>query len=392
VSKPLAGLKVLDLSRVLAGPWCSQLLADLGASVIKVERPELGDDTRHWGPPYIGESNQAAYFASCNRGKKSVCIDLASAEGQAQCKRLAAEADVLLENYKAGQLSKYGLDYAALKVLNPKLVYCSITGFGQDGPRRDEPGYDYVIQGLCGLMSVTGEHESVPDSQPQKVGVAVTDLATGLYASVAILSALRQRDREGVGSYIDMALLDVGVAITANQGMNYLASGRVPTRAGNAHANLAPYQVFACADGHFILAAGNDAQFRGVCAVLGLLELAEDERFATNPARVQHRDALTAQLQAPLLQKPRAFWIEAFTAAKVPCGPINTLENTFADAQVTHRQMQRSLVHASLGEMPQVRSPIVMDGLAQVSTHAPPLLGEHQALLTEEFPWASFDT
>ncbi|HCP81752.1 MAG TPA: CoA transferase [Octadecabacter sp.] len=334
---PLDGLKVVELARILAGPWAGQLLADLGAEVIKVEAPS-GDDTRTWGPPFIeheGESS-AAYFHGCNRGKKSVVIDFRTEHGKAELLSLLRDADVVIENFKVGGLAKYGLDYATLKESHPRLIYCSITGFGQDGPYAARAGYDYIIQGMSGLMSVTGE----PEGQPQKVGVAVTDILTGLYASNAILAAVHQRHQTGRGQQIDLALLDVAVATTANQAMNYLATGKSPERLGNAHPNIVPYQVFECADGHVIIAVGNDGQFRKFCSVLGAEELADEPRFATNPARLENRDVLV-----PILASKMRVWtklgIMAMCEANgVPAGPINTFEDVFADPQVIARGLK----------------------------------------------------
>jgi crotonobetainyl-CoA:carnitine CoA-transferase CaiB-like acyl-CoA transferase len=386
MSKPLHGIQVLDLSRILAGPWCTQALADLGAQVIKVERPGVGDDTRTWGPPYLRDAagvdtSEAAYYLSCNRGKQSVCIDIATPAGQEQVRALAKTADVVVENYKVGQLKKYGLDYESLNRVNPRLIYCSITGFGQTGPYAHRAGYDYVIQGLSGFMSITGEREGTPDAEPQKAGTAITDLFTGVYSALAISSALHKREREGCGSYIDMALLDVGVSVMANMGSNYLTSGKVPTRAGNAHANLVPYQVFACADGHLIIAVGNDSQFRKFCSVLRCDELADDPRYSTNPARVRHRDSLVPLLALALKQRSRREWIAELHAANVPCGPINTIADALADEQVRHRGMRIDLPHPLAASVPLLRSPIMIDGEAMHASTAPPLLGEHQHLL-----------
>jgi crotonobetainyl-CoA:carnitine CoA-transferase CaiB-like acyl-CoA transferase len=364
VDKPLSGLKVLELARILAGPWAGQLLADLGATVIKVERPEAGDDTRHWGPPFAADG-AAAYFHACNRGKKSVAIDLETADGQAQVRALAAEADVLIENFKVGGLARYGLDHSSLSGLNPGLVYCSITGFGQDGPYASRAGYDFIIQGMGGAMSLTGE----PDGAPQKSGIAYADLFTGLYASVAILAALRERDRTGVGAHVDMALLDTQVAVLANQALNWMVSGKVPHRMGNGHANLVPYQAFEVADGEVIVAVGNDRQFARLCAIVGLPELAQDERFRTNPARVAHREALIPLLQAALAGRRRGELSDALEAAGIPAGPINTVDAVFADPQVVHRGL------ALAGDLPGLASPIVIDGRRQAAERRSPRLG-----------------
>lgn len=380
--KPLIGLRVLDLSRILAGPWCTQLLADMGAEVIKIERPGSGDDTRTWGPPYLkndhGENTgEAAYYLACNRGKKSVCIDIAHVDGQALVRELARKCDVLVENFKVGQLARYGLDSATLAAIHPRLVYCSITGFGQQGPYAHRAGYDYVIQGLSGFMSITGEKEGTPGSQPQKAGVAVSDILTGLYACVGILGALEQRHTSGVGQYIDMALLDVMVSSLANMNLNYLTSGHVPVRAGNAHQNLVPYQVFEAANGFVIIAVGNDGQFRKFCEVAGCAELADDERFATNPARVRNREALIPLLTTRVKARTKGEWIDLLDAAGVPCGPINTLAEALHNPQVQARGLVFDLPHPLSGRVPMVRSPLVMAGQGLHADAAPPLLGEH---------------
>ena len=366
---PLAGLKVVELARILAGPWAGQTLADLGADVIKVEAPE-GDDTRRWGPPFIerGGDRSAAYFHSCNRGKRSVTADFRTAEGQDYVRDLAKDADILIENFKVGGLKKYGLDYDSLKAVNPRLIYCSITGFGQDGPYAHRAGYDYIIQGMSGLMSVTGE----PDRQPQKVGVAVTDLFTGVYSATAILAALHQRDRTGEGQHIDMALLDVATSIMANQSMNYLASGTPPMRMGNAHPNIVPYSVFDCADGWLILAVGNDGQFRRLCGILGLEALAEEPDNATNADRVANREALTKALTEKTKEWRKADLLAACEAEGVPAGPINDMGEVFADPQVVARGLK-----LDLDGVPSVRSPFVFSG-SELSLERPsPGLGEH---------------
>jgi crotonobetainyl-CoA:carnitine CoA-transferase CaiB-like acyl-CoA transferase len=382
IHKALGHVRVLDLSRVLAGPWCSQNLADLGADVIKVERPGTGDDTRAWGPPYApdrdGEpTGEAAYYLSANRGKRSVTVDIAAPEGQALLRELARHSDVVLENFKVGQLARYGLDYASLKAIKPDIVYCSITGFGQDGPYAHRAGYDFLIQGMGGLMSVTGERDGVLGGGPQKVGVALTDLMTGMYATVAVLAALTHRDRTGEGQYIDMALLDTQVAMLANVGSNYLNSGKRPQRWGNAHANIVPYQTFACADGHIIVTAGNDGQFQKFVAAGGRPELALDERFATNPLRVKHRDVLVPLLASMVRERGRDEWIALLEAVGVPCGPINNLDEVFEDAQVRARGVQVELPHPSAGKVKLVRSPMRMSTLSTTSEDAPPLLGQH---------------
>jgi crotonobetainyl-CoA:carnitine CoA-transferase CaiB-like acyl-CoA transferase len=365
VDKPLAGLKVVELARILAGPWAGQLLADLGAEVVKVERPGSGDDTRHWGPPFAPDG-ASAYFHSCNRGKSSVAIDLETSQGQAQVRGLAAEADVLIENFKVGGLARYGLDHASLSALNPKLVYCSITGFGQTGPYAHRAGYDFIIQGMGGAMSLTGE----PNGPPQKSGLAYADLFTGLYASVAILAALRERERTGHGAHIDMALLDTQVAVLANQALNWMVSGDVPTRMGNGHANLVPYQAFAVADGDIIVAVGNDAQFERLCGTLGLEPLARDDRFRTNPGRVVNRATLIPLLERAMLRRGRQELADALEAAGIPAGPINAVDKVFADPQVVHRGLRIE------SEAPGLASPIVIDGKRQVAEAPAPRLGE----------------
>ena len=387
-SKPaaLAGLKVLDLTRVLAGPWCGQLLADLGASVIKVEKPKTGDDTRAWGPPFAldaqgNPTTEAAYYLSANRGKQSLTCDIASAQGQAIIRALVLESDIVIENYKVGQLAKYGLDYAALSAINPRLIYCSVTGFGQTGPDSSKAGYDFVTQGLSGLMSITGEAQGVAGSTPQKTGVAISDLFTGLYSAVGILAAVQQRHATGLGQHIDMALLDVCMALTANMGTNYLATGKAPARMGNAHANIVPYQTFECSDGHLIIACGNDGQFAKLCAVLGLPSVAQDARFATNPQRVQHRDLLVPMLAAMFASRSRADWMAPLDAQGVPCGAVNNLAEAFTHPQVQARAMQISLPHPTAGQVQLVRNPIQMSASSTCASLAPPLLGQHTALL-----------
>jgi crotonobetainyl-CoA:carnitine CoA-transferase CaiB-like acyl-CoA transferase len=372
MDKPLAGVKVLELARILAGPWAGQLLADLGAEVIKVERPGAGDDTRSWGPPFLadaaGDSLGAAYFHACNRGKKSVAIDLETPEGQSEVRALAAEADVLLENFKLGGLARYGLDYPSLRAINPGLVYCSITGFGQDGPYASRAGYDFIIQGMGGIMSLTGE----PDGEPQKTGVAFADLFTGLYATVAVLAALRERDRTGIGAHLDLALLDSQVAVLANQALNWMASGKVPHRMGNGHANLVPYQAFKVADGEVIIAVGNDRQFARLCAIIGLEALARDARFADNPARVVNRAVLIPLLEERLAGWDRDELARRLDEAGIPSGPINDVAAVFADPQVVHRGMRID------GEVPGLASPIVIDGNRQVAERPSPRLDEHR--------------
>ncbi|WP_224825733.1 CaiB/BaiF CoA-transferase family protein [Cognatishimia sp. MH4019] len=334
---PLAGLKVIEIARILAGPWAGQALADLGAEVLKIEAP-AGDDTRRWGPPFIERDGDksAAYFYACNRGKTSLVIDFSTDAGQAELRDLVKDADILIENFKVGGLAKYGLDYASLSALNPRLIYCSITGFGQNGPYADRAGYDFMIQGLSGLMSITG----APDQQPQKVGVAVTDIVTGLYATTGILAAVEQRHRTGKGQHIDMALMDCATALLANQAMNYLATGTAPERKGNAHPNIAPYQVLPTADGHIIAAVGNDGQFQRFCGLLGCPGLAEDARFLSNQLRVENRDALTTALEAETSKWPATKLLNACDAATVPAGPINDIAQVFDNPQVQHRGLQ----------------------------------------------------
>ena len=366
---PLDGIKVIELARILAGPWAGQTLCDLGADVIKVEAPE-GDDTRRWGPPFIdnGGDKSAAYFHATNRGKRSVTCDFRTPEGQAMVRDLIKDADVLIENFKVGGLAKYGLDYASLAAINPRLIYCSITGFGQTGPYAHRAGYDFIIQGMSGLMSVTGS----PDGQPQKVGVAVTDVFTGVYSATAILAALVQRGRSGKGQHIDMALLDVATSVMANQAMNYLVTGTPPGLMGNAHPNLAPYAVFDCADGWIILATGNDGQYRKLCVLLGLPEMAEDAAYLTNADRIANRVELTARLTAATRRFTKADLLAACEAAGVPAGPINDLAEVFADPQVVARGMQ-----IAPGGLPGVRSPMSFSG-AELSLDRPaPKLGEH---------------
>ncbi len=366
MDKPLTGLKVVELARILAGPWAGQLLADLGAEVVKVERPGSGDDTRGWGPPFAADG-AAAYFHGCNRGKTSLAIDLESEEGQARVRELARDADVLIQNFKVGGLAKYGLDFASLSALNPRLIYCSITGFGQDGPYAARAGYDFMVQGMGGIMDLTGEL----DGEPQKIGVAFADIFTGIYASNAILAALHGRAATGAGCHIDMALLDVQVAVLANQAMNYLVGGEAPRRMGNAHPNIAPYQTFAVADGHVIVAVGNDGQYRRLCALLGRPELGEDVRFATNADRVRNREALEAELAPLIALRQRDEFLAALAAGGIPGGPINDVAQVFADPQVIARGMK-----IEVDGVPGVASPIVIDGKRQVAERGSPKPGE----------------
>ncbi|MBK8184562.1 MAG: CoA transferase [Candidatus Competibacteraceae bacterium] len=378
----LSGIRVLDLSRILAGPWASQTLADLGAEVIKVERPGVGDDTRGWGPPYLkdtagNDTRESAYFLAANRGKKSVTVDLSKSTGQALIRELAAQSDIFIENYKVGDMARYGLAYDDLKASNPGLIYCSITGFGQDGPLASLAGYDFVIQAMGGLMSITGERDDLPGGGPQKVGVAFADLMTGVYAVIAILAALNHRNLTGIGQFIDLALLDVQVATMANMNLNYLVSGVIPKRQGNAHANIVPYQVFAAADGDLVLAVGNDGQFIKFCELAGCPELASDERFARNAARVRNREILIPLLQAILRQRTVAEWIAPLEAAGVPCGPINNIAEALAHPQVRHRGLRVDLPHPQAGAVPLVASPIRLSATPVAYPSAPPSLGQH---------------
>jgi len=375
---PLKGFRVLDLSRILAGPWASQMLADLGAEIIKIERPGSGDDTRGWGPPYMpdrsGEAtSEAAYFHGTNRGKQSVCIDMSQPDGQALIRDLAKDCDVLIENFKVGGLKKYNLDYPALKRINPRLVYCSITGFGQTGPYADRAGYDFMIQAMGGMMSVTGE----ADGLPMKIGVALADVLTGLYAANAIQAALIHQQKTGEGQTIDMALLDVQVATLANQAMNYLATGNSPGRLGNAHPNIVPYQAFQTADGYIILAIGNDAQFERFCDLANCSELVADERFRSNSNRVKYRETLVPQVVQIMLQKSSLEWLDALNERGIPCGPINSVEQVFADPQVQHRGMQLELDHPVAGKVASVANPIKLSDTPVEYQQAPPMLGEH---------------
>lgn len=377
---PLGHIRVLELARVLAGPWAAQTLADLGAEVIKVEKPGVGDDTRAWGPPYATapdgrQSGESAYFLSTNRGKRSVTIDFVHPEGRRLVQALAARSDVVLENFKTGGLAKYGLDYPSLRPLNPGLVYCSITGFGQTGPYRDKPGYDFMIQGIGGLMSITGEPDGRPGGGPMKVGVAVADIFTGLYATIAILGALAHRERTGEGQHIDLALLDSQVAVLANQAMNYLVSGDTPRRLGNAHPNIVPYQTFAASDGHIIVAVGNERQYARLCEAAGRRDLISDERFATNSARVDHRDELAAILGEVFRTRSLRQWLDALERVGVPCGPINTIADVFADPQVQARGLRLDLSHPALGSVPSVANPIRYSATPISYRSAPPMLG-----------------
>ena len=389
---PLAGLKILDMSRILAGPWAGQLLADLGADVIKIERPKYGDDTRSWGPPYLKDrdgkdTEDAAYFFCANRGKKSVTVDITCLEGQEIIRQLARQSDVLIENYKVGGLANYGLDYHSLSKINPELIYCSITGFGQTGPYADLPGYDFLIQGMGGLMSVTGEpddHEKGTGS-PTKVGVAVTDLFTGLYASNAIQAALVERQTSGLGQYIDLALLDVQVATLANQASNYLVGGLVPNRLGNAHPNIVPYQAFSCSDGHIIIAVGNDQQFSRLCDVLEQATLASDRRYITNADRVNNRYSLCHLIQHHLNEYDCAHWLDKLKQHSVPCGPINTIEQVFGDPQVIARNMIISASEKRGGSIKMTGNPIKFSRSKMKTYTAPPQLGGSNEKVLQNF-------
>jgi len=388
MSGALSHLRVLDLSRVLAGPWAGQILGDLGAEVIKIERPKSGDDTRSWGPPYLqgvdGNADLSAYFLTANRNKQSLAVDIAHPEGQELIRKLVAESDVILENFKVGGLKRYGLDYDSLKQINPKLIYCSITGFGQDGPYANRPGYDFLIQAMGGLMSITGQPNGEPGAGPMKVGVALTDIMTGLYATIGVLAALSHRDRTGEGQYVEAALLDVQVACLANQAMNYLTTGQAPGRMGNAHPNIVPYQNFPTADGNMVLTVGNDEQFARLCDVLGHPEWASDERFATNRARVANRKELIPRLRQATVMRSTQEWVQVLERSGVPCGPVNTLDQVFEDPQILARGMKQSVQHPSLGDVPTVGNPIRLK-LTPVSYRtAPPLLGEQSKQVLEK--------
>ena len=379
---PLAHLRVLDLSRVLAGPWAAQNLADLGAEVIKVERPGAGDDTRGWGPPWMKDGSgkdttESAYFLSVNRNKKSVTLDIAKPEGQEIARELAGKCHVLIENYKVGTLKKYGLDYEKIRSSNPSIIYCSVTGFGQDGPYAPRPGYDFVFQGMGGLMSITGERDGQPGAGPQKVGIAITDVLTGMYASVAILAAITHRERTGQGQYIDAALLDTIVAFNANQIVAYLCSGRIPVRWGNAHPQVVPYEVFPAADGHIILAIGNDGQFERFCEAAGAGALAQEPRFKTMSQRIIHRGELIPLIADLMRTRSKREWIAMLEPANVPCGPINNMQEVFEDPQVRHRQLRVDMPHPLGGVAPVVRSPLRLSATPVEYRLAPPTLGQH---------------
>ena len=389
--KPLAGLRVLELARILAGPWIGQTLADLGADVVKVERPGTGDDTRTWGPPFVaaqdGGDLSAAYFHACNRGKRSIAVDFEKPDGQEIIKRLAKHADVLIENFKVGGLKKYGLDYESLKAINPKLIYCSVTGFGQNGPYAERAGYDFMIQAMGGIMDLTG----APDGEPQKIGVAFADIFTGVYGVIGIQAALRQRDLTGEGAHIDMALLDTQVSVLANQALNYLVSGKAPRRLGNAHPNIVPYQVFPVADGHVVIAVGNDGQFKKFCDVIGADDLASHPDYTTNPLRVKHRVSLCAILAERLPRFARDDLLQKLEAAGVPAGPINTVADVFADAQVRARGMKVDLdnTDALLGHVPSVRTPIVINGEPMVALRPSPRLGADTENVLNDKAWGA---
>ena len=389
ITMPLQGIKVLDLSRILAGPWAGQMLADLGADVIKVERPGAGDDTRLWGPPYMpasvgfedSESREAAYFQTANRGKRSLCVDMSQPKGQDIIKQLAVQADVLIENFKVGGLAKYGLGFESLGKINPRLVYCSITGFGQTGPYKDRAGYDFMIQAMGGLMSVTGSE----DGEPMKVGVAVADIMTGLYASNAIQAALIHQLRTGQGQHIDLALLDVQVATLANQAMNYLATGDNPKRLGNAHPNIVPYQAFATTDGHIILAVGNDGQFQRFCQVAGANELFSNPQYTSNALRVANRNELVPEVSQLLKQQTTQWWLTALNEVGVPCGPICTIDQVFDNPQIQAREMKIALDHLQLGKVESVANPIKLSATPLQYSQAPPMLGEHTLAVLQDW-------
>jgi crotonobetainyl-CoA:carnitine CoA-transferase CaiB-like acyl-CoA transferase len=385
----LSGLRVLDLSRVLAGPWAAQVFGDLGADVIKIERPGTGDETRGWGPPYLkdeagNDTTEAAYFLSANRNKKSVCVDFTQPEGQRIIRELAAKCDILLENFKMDGLKQYGLDYPSLRQVNPRLIYCSITGFGQSGPYAPRAGYDFLIQGMGGLMSITGRSDGEPGAGPQKVGVALTDVLTGLYSVISVLAALNHRHLTGAGQHVDLALLDVQVTSLANQNMNYLTSGIPPVRMGNAHPNIVPYQDFPTADGAMIVAVGNDGQFAALCKVLGHPEWAKDERFATNTLRVKHRETIIGLLSGVIATRPTSDWVKACEGVGVPCGPINDLKAVFDDPHIQARKLKIEMPHPTAGTMPLVGSPIRMSATPVEYRLPPPLLGQHTLAVLEE--------
>lgn len=386
---PLTGIRILDLSRVLAGPWCTQNLADLGADVIKVERPKYGDDTRAWGPPFLkdehgNDTSEAAYYLSANRNKRSIEVDLASPEGIKLVKDLAKYCDILVENFKVGGLRQYGLDYDSMKDEFPHLIYCSITGFGQTGPFADRPGYDFMIQGMGGLMSITGERDGLPGAGPQKAGVAVTDIITGMYASLAIMAALQERQKSGLGQHLDIALLDCHIAMLANQPLNFMTSGQAPTRAGNAHQNVVPYQVFKTSDGFMIVAVGNDSQFRSYSQAIGRPELGTDPKFATNSQRIINRDELIPMLEKIMAGGERDDWIAKLEAAGVPCGPIQTIDQVFSHPQVIDRGIWQNIPHPLGGTTPTTASPMRFSATPVEYRRAPPTLGQHTDEILKE--------
>lgn len=374
----LAGVRVLDLSRILAGPWATQILADMGAEVIKIEKPGVGDDTRGWGPPFLmteGARGDAAYFLAANRNKRSVTIDFTTAEGAALIRRMVASCQVMVENFKTGGLAKYGLDYESVRRINPSIVYCSITGFGQTGPYASRAGYDYLVQAMGGLMSITGQPDGAPGAEPLKVGVAVADLFSGMYAATGMLAALRHAERTGEGQQVDISLLDCQTAMLANQAMNYFVSGVAPRRLGNAHPNITPYQVFATADGHIVLAVGNDGQFKAFCMEAGLADLPGDARFMTNPARIANRDALVEIIEVAMRRRTTAQWIAALEKASVPCGPINTIDQVFEDPQVRARNMAQQMPRSGGDPVSLVASPLKLSQTPATAERAPPRLG-----------------
>jgi crotonobetainyl-CoA:carnitine CoA-transferase CaiB-like acyl-CoA transferase len=393
---PLSHVRVLDLSRIMAGPWASQVLADLGADVIKVERPSVGDDTRTWGPPFLkdkngGDTRESGYYLSVNRGKRSITLDLDKLEGQRIVRTLAQRSDIVLENFKVGTLKRFGLDYESLAAINPRLIYCSITGFGQTGPKREAPAYDFMIQAMGGLMSITGEADGKPGGGPQKVGIPITDLMTGMYAAVSVLAALANREVSGRGDYVDLSMLDVQVAYLANQAMNFLVSGKPPRRSGNAHPNIQPQDVFRCRNGHMALAVGNDAQFERLCKAIGQPELATDARFARNPDRVRNREVLTAMLADIFSQRDVSDWVARIESEGVPSAAINTVPMVFEEPQVQHREMLRHLPHPLAGTVPQVVSPMRFRGSPLTFDRSPPLLGEHTEEILRELGLADVE-
>ncbi len=392
MSGPLSHIKVLDLSRIMAGPWAGQIFADLGADVIKVERKGVGDDTRGWGPPYLKTSDgedtaESGYYLSVNRGKRSIEVDFSKESDQKLVRALAKRSDIVLENFKVGTLDRYGLGYDDVKAINPGIIYCSITGFGLDGPRKDQVAYDFMIQAMGGLMSVTGERDGVAGGGPQKVGVPIVDIMTGMYSTIGVLAALARRNETGEGERVDVGMLDVSVSMLANQAMNFLVSGATPTRKGNKHPNIQPQDVFAVADGHIVLAVGNDDQFRRFAGVIGKPELADDPNFATNVARVRNLDVLHPMISEIFLTRTLDQWTKDLGAANVPCGPINTIPRVFEDEQVKHRKMLRTLKHPLVDELPQVVSPMNFANAPLDFDRPPPLLGEHTKQILAEIGW-----